>query len=359
MSRLAGVALTIVLTAFSASAGAAAGPRIVGGQKADWHSYPYYANIDDGLCSGALIAVDRVMTAAHCLDNVVVGSVVSLDNGRVLRRVIHLSQHPKLTKATNGAIEFAPHPYDGAVLALDQPVTDIAPLRLATVDDASLYGPGTVVTTMGTGSSSYSGGGDGPFRTAQVQIRDDNDCTAMIRKERRASLWKPLQMICTTDPDGQAPWASACYGDSGSPLVAPTPDGSVVEVGMDSWGAKCGEDNGGPEEYTDVAQVSAFALDPNIIWRPEYAGGLTLTGTAKVGRTLHCSPPKYKSPKPPTIERGFAYSHKDGLYGYFYIKGTSLTLTRHFRGHAIRCYTYGLNGGGPVLDFGSRKVVVR
>src|SRR4051794_22545260 len=281
MRRLAGTALLAVLVLLPAQA-LAGETRIVGGQKADWHAYPYYANLDNGLCSGSLIAPDRVITAAHCLDNLAVGSSVSLDNGRVLRKILHLAQHPKLTKATDGDIEFAPHPYDGAVLQLDQPVTDIVPMRLATPADADLYAPNTLVTTMGTGSAHYSGDGDGPFRTAQVQIRDDADCTKMIRKEDRLDIWYPTQEICTTDPDNTRPWASACYGDSGSPLIATLTDGSLLQVGMDSWGAKCGEDNGGPEEYTDVAFVSAFALDPAIKWRPEYQAGLTMFGKAKV-----------------------------------------------------------------------------
>src|SRR4051794_18502446 len=323
MRRLAGTALLAVLVLLPAQA-LAGETRVVGGQKADWHAYPYYANLDDGLCSGSLISADRVITAAHCLDNLIVGSSVSLDNGRVQRKIIHLSQHPKLTKATRGDIEFAPHPYDGAVLQLDQPVTDIAPMRLATPADAGLYAAGTMVTTMGTGSSSYSGNGDGPFRTAQVQIRSDEDCTAMIRKEDRLELWKPAQMICTTDPDAKPPYASACYGDSGSPLVAVTPDNTLIQVGMDSWGAKCGEDKGGPEEYTDVAAVSEFALDPAVAWRPEYIGGMKLSGTPKVGHTLRCSKPQYNVPKPPTIERGFAYrphnsAYDDGVYGYHYL----------------------------------------
>lgn len=76
--------------------------RIIGGQEAEVNQFPYQVGLilylknstDVGLCGGALITAQRVLTAAHCVD-VVVGidavfgahSLILLEDDQVRRKV--------------------------------------------------------------------------------------------------------------------------------------------------------------------------------------------------------------------------------------------------------------------------------
>lgn len=76
--------------------------RIIGGQEAEVNQFPYQVGLvlylknstDVGLCGGALITTERVLTAAHCVD-IVIGidaifgahSLIRLEDDQVRRKV--------------------------------------------------------------------------------------------------------------------------------------------------------------------------------------------------------------------------------------------------------------------------------
>ena len=91
-------------------------------------------------------------------------------------------------------------------------------------------------------------------------------------------------MLCATDPDGRAPFRSACTGDSGGPLVA----GSAL-AGIVSWGLRCGGDHD-PTVFTDPAAYRAFLTSAQPALAPVSSDApAVISGTAKVGATLTCA----------------------------------------------------------------------
>ena len=51
------------------------------------------------------------------------------------------------------------------------------------------------------------------------------------------------------NPAAKPPFVSACFGDSGSPMLA-----AGIDVGVVSWGPACGSQRD-PEIYANVARV--------------------------------------------------------------------------------------------------------
>ena len=153
---------------------------------------------------------------------------------------------------------------------------------------------GARVTTMGRGSRTFSGEGSGTLRKAAVAIRSDPFCKARYEDLGRGDSYFADAMLCTTDPDKRRPFASGCYGDSGTPLVAVGADGQPVAVGIDDWGVACGTRNGDPEAYVEVPVVRDYALSPNPAWRPHALDRPRISGTPRIGRTVRCVKPRYE-----------------------------------------------------------------
>jgi hypothetical protein len=101
--------------------------------------------------------------------------------------------------------------------------------------------------------------------------------TALLR------LWS----VCTRDPRSlnpafRPPFVSACFGDSGGPLLV-----GRVEVGVVSWGPACGAMRD-PEIYANVALGRGFALAARPVWAPRVAASPQIAGTARVGAAVKC-----------------------------------------------------------------------
>ncbi len=223
--------LVLVLSALPADA-------IVGGREAP--VTPWAVALFDGgafFCGGALIAPDKVVTAAHCTvarsalgvrdrrpgDLTAVAGRADLDTaaGRAVR-VTALWRHPGFTEVSAGD--------DVATLTLATPLP-YRPIRVA--DAAS--GQATVYGWGRTGELSPP---SRRLREVDVPLRADAECAAEVPD------YRPGGMLCAGYPEGGK---DACEGDSGGPL---TVAGELV--GVVSYGRGCARP-GQPGVYTRLS----------------------------------------------------------------------------------------------------------
>ncbi|MCA1673597.1 MAG: serine protease [Actinobacteria bacterium] len=252
IGRLAlAVAAGLALLSTPMAAGSPADPLIVGGQSASTAQHPWMVALttsasESAYCGGALVAPDRVVTAAHCISGYPPSSVRVIAGRTDLRSsegeellVQQVWIHPGYRSPTQGN--------DVAVLALDRAVPyGTVPLET----DPGAYQAGTWATVLGWGYTAEHGPSSPVLRSAQIPLISDTDCTATYRE------FDSQVMVCASDPRGGV---DACYGDSGGPLVA---DGRLI--GITSWGSGCAR-QGTPGVFVRVA---SYASDINALLRP-------------------------------------------------------------------------------------------
>jgi hypothetical protein len=213
-------------------------------------------------CGGALIARDRVLTAAHCVQGVDPARVhLRLGGGR-WQQGRELAWRGAVFPITYRALPAPAAPDDPmragaiddiAVLLLRRPVTGVAPLPLAggppvVGEDARTIGRGrTGPHPRQTGPATGDPGAptDAPRAAAQTV-----QAPGICHEAYGGALFHPERHLCTLD--ATATGAQACAGDSGSPVLV-RHDGRLVAAGVVSWGGETqGRDCGGG--LPDVAE---------------------------------------------------------------------------------------------------------
>ncbi|KAL7643263.1 UNVERIFIED_CONTAM: hypothetical protein RMT77_006554 [Armadillidium vulgare] len=220
--------------------------KIVGGQEATPHAYPWQVGIfidDMYFCGGSLISSEWVLTAGHCLyesksAQVVLGahnireaevtqvSITSTD------LIVHEDYSPTLVHN------------DIALIHLPQAVefTDyIQPVCLPTGE--SDLDEGTSVTPTGWGKT-HDGIGtiSDTLNEVTVQTVTDEVCA-----DYYGSLTINGDQICIDATDGHG----TCNGDSGGPLNYNTVGGWQTR-GITSFGSSAGCESGAPDAFTQV-----------------------------------------------------------------------------------------------------------
>lgn len=276
------VAIFFVALGFALPSQASA---VVGGTPANLAEYPYFTVVGTG-CGGALIMPRRVLTAAHCVEALNESDRVRVGPRRIERRVVlrailplHFRELQKMER------EFPPPAGDLMVLALDRPVRGVPLARIATPADG-LTSPGTAVTTIGRGANNSDLSGQGVFRRGSVQIQPAGSCAEELSSPLLRTWSLCVRDPRMNDPDYPGPFVSACFGDSGGPLLANGGDGNRI-VGVVSWGPSCGEERD-PEIYANAVRGRAFALRKRPVWAPRTIGAPRVVGRTRVGGVVRC-----------------------------------------------------------------------
>ncbi|WP_244224807.1 S1 family peptidase [Corallococcus sicarius] len=211
------------------------------------------------LCSGALIAPDVVLTAAHCLSvfgaegpyEVFLGPTLLPEpaaGGRFVR-VTRAVAHPAHVPAT--------HAYDAALLRLATPVNGLPPFRLPEATGTPVA-VGSSVRAVGYGDTKDAARPPGQRRQGQLQV------TGVAPASFQA---------------GPAPGMS-CVGDSGGPVLG-TPEGDPgTEV---LWGLTV---SGDVACRSEAVQVRVDALEDFL--RPFLEAGPPPAGPAPLALDALC-----------------------------------------------------------------------
>jgi secreted trypsin-like serine protease len=210
---------------------------IVGGKLVPAGERRAVASIEfpQGLCTGVLIAPDLVLTARHCL--------FDINDQRVDAKAVVLGSTKALEADEAGAERIVvartlAHPTaDLALLVLAQPST-ILPIPV--LQGCALDGlvDGATASVVGYGAHDACGKEHDPFlREASLTI-DDYRCAGC------GELARPGEALTAS-----ALRSSACFGDSGGPLILATPHGDFV-AGIVSAGK--GTDDGIPCASTNL-----------------------------------------------------------------------------------------------------------
>jgi len=238
------VTLTLLLTFACVVLAFPKSDRIVGGEEAPKHEFPWQislralANLGQHICGGTIINERQVLTAAHCVEPVLSGfdTVIAgahdrnFESGHQRRSVESLEAHvdhnnPRFNN-------------DIAIITVTEPFDfsdpNVQPIGWFTQEDEQIPEQ-TICNSTGWGQTS----GVNPFppnhlQWAQLPIQTSENCqnvyTGTITEGE----------ICAGDDK-----ATVCNGDSGGPLVCPDSNGigklaGIVSFGMTACNAMAG-----------------------------------------------------------------------------------------------------------------------
>ncbi|HRW08823.1 MAG TPA: trypsin-like serine protease [Caldilineaceae bacterium] len=210
-------------------------PEILGGQEATPGAWPWqvalvysYAEsaFSGQFCGGSLIAPEWVLTAAHCVEytsatavDVVLGQHQLSSNDGERISVDDIVIYPDYVSPFVGG--------DLALLHLRQPssqtVVTLDGVTAIVAEERSLN-----ATVVGWGATDDYLASSDVLRQVTLPLVSLETCRAAYYYDEIAD-----EMLCAGYRKGAK---SACYGDSGGPLLIPTEGSGWTQIGIVSWG---------------------------------------------------------------------------------------------------------------------------
>jgi secreted trypsin-like serine protease len=361
-ARAAGLAIAaaaVLAAAPGAAAPAAAAPTaraaVVGGGIAPAGAYPWIVAMSRG-CGGSLIAPDRILTAAHCVEDLRVDSLRlyvgarrrargSLRYDGLSVRAVDVASHPGYRSLQGGGPA-----NDVAVLRLAEPVDGVEPVALAGPQDVSTYGPSAPATVLGWGVT-RTDLRDPPLarglRTGLMRMLSDRTCSRVYGDGRGGGGYRGGVMLCARSRNAfRRPNTSPCVGDSGGPLLAR----GGLQIGVVSFGISCGALRE-PTVFAEVAGLRPFidARDP--VWAPQPEGRPTVSGRIAPGELVSCDPPPFRN----SVRR---LRFRWGIDGLLVATGPRVRITRRAVGKVLQCRAVAENEGGSTPSPASPRIRV-
>lgn len=247
VSSALGVLLMSFALAAPATAAAGAQASIVNGKTAPSEEWPWAAFIlaanargEGFTCTGTVIAPTLVLTAGHCIEDIVTGHktpvaqyVVVTGSSDVRDSTLRQLSRVKRSIVYPGFNRFKVHG-DAGLLVLATPTTAPA-VALAGPADAALFAADTPTWIAGWGlSGSLSKLKRTPvLRRAGTYVQRRLFCRNHVRAYY--PFFNYSSQLCTITPPGFS--SGTCHGDSGGPALAFREDGTPVQIGITSLGA--------------------------------------------------------------------------------------------------------------------------
>ncbi|XP_011256502.1 chymotrypsin-1-like [Camponotus floridanus] len=212
---------------------------IVGGTPAGLGEFPHQVSLQSSpyysshFCGGSIIAPNKVLTAAHCVES---GSTFYVRTGSVdhakgeLHYVKQVYIHPNYSGKQKDAWRC-----DAAVVVLTKAIQYNSyqrPIPLADSPPAT----GTVCTLSGWGKTSTNGAVSPNLLKMQQAVISQAQC-----QQRHWGMPLDSSHLCTLNRQG----IGACQGDSGGPLIC-----NGKQYGITSWVVPCAV--GEPDCYANV-----------------------------------------------------------------------------------------------------------
>ncbi|XP_078077024.1 ovochymase-2 isoform X5 [Mustelus asterias] len=216
--------------------------RIVGGKESEPGAHPWQVSLKrrkSHYCGGTIISEKWVLTAAHCIRDRNILSVLKVTAGEYNLKNLEKAEQTQTVKRVIIHPKFKaayPVEYDIALLELNGIFIfgeNIYPACLPKEGD--IFDTGTICTTAGWGRLSEGGRLPNTLHEVELPILDFKTCLKAMQSVIRR--FKGETLMCAGFPDGRK---DACQGDSGGPLMCRGEVDAWTVTGVTSWGMGCG-----------------------------------------------------------------------------------------------------------------------